>query len=249
MGREPKYARDSNPPRLNSAPQALSRKAMPPPGGSIEAGRIADGDPKTNPNAKSGGSIVPAVLMERIYLFVPPEEYAEAQASGARWDDVSKRWYIDGDGASAAYSRWLGDEEEPGFGIASEEAFVASAQTSCVRCRESIEVICIYCESGADRELGEPLRQFTVSNVWAMDSALAAQIARWRFYARGLGSSAEEDCFTNHCPHCGAAQEDYLLHAEPGDVFFGLSRADPGPVEFTQLEGRVEVSGDYSFEV
>jgi hypothetical protein len=42
----------------------------------MEAGRIADGDPKTNPNAESGGSIVPAVLMERIYLFVPPEEYA-----------------------------------------------------------------------------------------------------------------------------------------------------------------------------
>lgn len=187
--------------------------------------------------------------MERIYLFVPPEEFAEVEALGARWDDASKRWYIDGDGASAAYSRWLGDEEEPGFGIASEEAFVASAQTSCVRCRKSIEVICIYCESGTDCELGEPLRQITVSNVWTMDSALAAQIARWRFYGRGLGSSAEEGCFTNHCPHCGAAQEDYLLHAEPGDVFFGLSRGEPAPVEFTPLEGRIEVSGDYAFEV
>jgi Domain of unknown function (DUF5710) len=191
---------------------------------------------------------VPAVLMERVYLFVPPEEYAEAEASGACWDDASKRWYIHRDGASAAHSRWLGDEEEPGFGIASEEAFVASAQTSCVRCRESIEVICIYCENGTDCELGEPLRQFTLSNVWAMDGALAAQIAPWRFYGRGPGSTPEEGCFTNHCPHCGAAQEDYLLHAEPGDVFFGLSRREPGPVEFTPLEGRIEVSGDYGFE-
>jgi hypothetical protein len=42
----------------------------------------------------------------RIYLFVPPEEYAEVEALDACWDDASKRWYIDGGGASAAYSRW-----------------------------------------------------------------------------------------------------------------------------------------------
>ena len=35
---------------------------------------------------------------------------------------------------------------------------------------------------------------------------------------------------------------------DPEDVCFGLSRAEPGPVEFTPLEGRIEVSGDYSFE-
>ena len=44
-------------------------------------------------------------------------------------------------------------------------------------------------------------------------------------------------------------QEDYLLHSEPGDVFFSLAIDTPGAVEFTPLEGRLQLSGDYGFEV
>ena len=44
-------------------------------------------------------------------------------------------------------------------------------------------------------------------------------------------------------------QEDYLLHAEPGDVFFGISRAEPGSIEFTPLAGRIQLSGDYGFGI
>jgi hypothetical protein len=65
----------------------------------------------------------------------------------------------------------------------------------------------------------------------------------------GIGAGSEEDCFANHCPRCGAMQEDYLLHAEPGDVFFGISHAEPGSIEFTPLAGRIQLSGDCSFEV
>jgi hypothetical protein len=38
-------------------------------------------------------------------------------------------------------------------------------------------------------------------------------------------------------------QEDYLLHSEPGDVFFGLAIGTLGAVEFTALEGQVYLSG------
>jgi hypothetical protein len=38
-----------------------------------------------------------------------------------------------------------------------------------------------------------------------------------------------------------------FLHSEPGDVFFGLAIGTPGAVEFTALEGRVCLSGDYGF--
>jgi len=67
--------------------------------------------------------------MERIYLYVPPEEYAEVKASGACWDDASKRWYVDRDMVSATLSRWLGDGDDAQCGIESEEAFIAAAQT------------------------------------------------------------------------------------------------------------------------
>ncbi len=191
--------------------------------------------------------------MQRIYLYVPPEEYAEVKASGACWDDHSKRWYVDRDHVSAALSRWMEGDEDSGseaeFGISSDQAFVASAQTVCVNCHERIEVICIYGETGTDTETEELLSQFTLSNLWAMDSALRAQLAPWPSFGTAGDADSEEGHFANHCPHCGAMQEDYLLHSEPGDVFFCIPQAEFGSVRLTPLAGRVRMSGDCSFGV
>jgi hypothetical protein len=118
-----------------------------------------------------------------------------------------------------------------------------------VSCSKDIEVICIYCNSGVDTEIGDPLSQFTVSNIWAVDGALGKLLHRWPYFKKGVGEDSEEGNFANHCPHCGAIQEDYLLHSEPRDVFFGIAPGRPGPVEFTPLEGRIQLSGDYGFEV
>ena len=189
-------------------------------------------------------------FMDRIYQFVSPEEYPEVQASGACWDDASKSWYIGEGMEPASFSRWLGEEEgEAPFGIVSEEAFVASARSACGGCGNEIEVVCIHCKSGVDTERGDPIADFTVFNIWAMDGVSAKLIERWPHYRQGIGKDAEEGVFANHCPHCGATQEDYLLHTEPGDAFFGLAMDTPGAVEFTALEGRVCVSGDYGFGV
>jgi len=191
--------------------------------------------------------------MERIYLYVPPEEYAEVKASGACWDDASKRWYTRGDPVSAALSRWLGDEgdlrDEAEFGVTCDAAFVAAARVACTTCRERIEVICIYCDSGTDEETGEVMTQVTLSNIWAMNGALSAQLARWPFLKKAVGSNSGDGCFANHCPHCGGVQEDYLLHAEPGDVFFCIPQAEPGSVQLTPLAGPIRLSGDTSFGV
>ena len=150
----------------------------------------------------------------------------------------------------AAFSRWLAQEQDDApFGIMSEEAFVASARNPCVSCGRDIEVICIYCKSGVDTEMGDPLVDFTVSNIWAIDGVLAKQIQRWPCFRQGAGEDSEEGNFANHCPHCGAIQEDYLLHSEPEDVFFGVAMDTPGAVTFTPLEGRVYLSGDYGFSV
>lgn len=127
------------------------------------------------------------------------------------------------------------------------QAFVASAPSPCVRCGNEIEVVCIYCKSGVDTEIGDPIVDFTVFNIWTMDGVLAKLIERWPHYRQGVGEDAEEGVFANHCPHCGAMQGDYLLHSEPGDVFFALAMDTPGAVEFTALEGRVCLSGDYGF--
>jgi hypothetical protein len=148
------------------------------------------------------------------------------------------------------FSRWLREEEgDAPVGIVSEEAYVAAARSSCVRCGHDIEVVCVYCKSGVDTEIGDPLAEFAVFNIWAMDGVLANLMQQWPCYRKGGDENSEEGNFSNHCPHCGAMQEDYLLHSEPGDVFFGLAMDTPGGVEFTALEGRVCLSGDYGFGV
>jgi hypothetical protein len=191
----------------------------------------------------------PETRMERIYLFVPPEEYAEVEACGACWDDTSKSWYIPSDREAAPFARWSGEAGDTEFAIISDQALVASAFTACVSCHERIEVICLYCESGTDCAMDQPMTQFTVSNIGAMDGALASQLERWRFFRKVSGEGAEDGCFANHCPHCGAVQEDYLLHAEPGDVFFCIPQAQPGSITFTPLSGRIQVSGNWGWVV
>ncbi len=217
--------------------------------------------------------IAPPDPMDRRYLCVSPEEYAEVRAAGASWDQAKKSWYIAAEESPLAYARWLaGDEEIGEFTLTSEEAFVASAPVSCGECGERIEVICLYCVTGLDEEQGALLTRLTVSNIWAMDAALAEQLARWPNFrqvggaekvagarggagaegaagvAGGTAAAGGAGYFANHCPACGAIQEDYLLHSEPGDVFFALSPERPGPVEFTPLVGRVRVGGDIASE-
>jgi hypothetical protein len=186
--------------------------------------------------------------MDRTYLFVPPEEYPEVQLVGAHWDGISKRWYIGPDETPARFSKWLRfaeDDEE--FNIVSSQAYVAAATTPCQQCRASIEVICIHCGSGTVS--GEPLTEFTVSHVWAMDEDLTRQLLSWPTFRRVNGLEGESGDFANHCSHCGTPQEDMFLHDEPDTPFFDIPRAPPGAIRLIPLTGTTRLSGDEHFAV
>jgi len=86
-----------------------------------------------------------------------------------------------------------------------------------------------------------------VSNVWAMNEGLRTQLERHPFFKRIGGPDA--GTFANHCAHCGAVQEEYRLHSEPGDVFFSVMEAEPGSVTFTRLVGLEQLSGNFAFGV
>ncbi len=182
--------------------------------------------------------------MQRTYLFVPPEEKVEVQALGARWDAESKRWYIGAGEATAQYARWLPDaEHDEEFIITSADAHVAAATTACQRCRSAIQVICIHCNSGTVS--GEPLSQFTVADVVAVSNSLAEQLRQWPNYRE----VAEGGYFANHCPSCGAAQDDMYLHSEPEEPFFDIPSGAPTSLELTPLTGSIQLSGDEHFRV
>lgn len=189
------------------------------------------------------------MAIERTYLYVPPEDFPDVQASGARWDHDSKRWYLPGHATPAAFSRWLAESsEESGFNIVSEKLFVASARMRCQHCEADIEVVCLFGASGEDLETEEPLENFSVPSVWSVDAGLAQQLKRWPNFRMGE-TDGDQLAFANYCPQCGAMQEEYLLHEEPGDIFFGISREDPGRLIFTPICGRYSIGGNYSFVV
>ena len=185
--------------------------------------------------------------MDRTYLFAPPEEYPELQVLGAHWDGTSKRWYIGPDDPPARFSKWLSVEDDGGFNIVSSQAYVAIATIPCEQCRASIEVICIYCESGIVSD--EPLTQFTVSNVWAIDESLARQLLPWPNFRRLSGADTESNDFANHCSHCGTPQEDMFLHDEPDTPFFDIPRSPLGAIKLIPLAGTIQLNGDEHFAV
>lgn len=186
--------------------------------------------------------------MPRTYLFVPPKEKAEVQALGASWDAATKRWYIDAAEPPARYSRWLpGTEPDEEFTITSSAAYVAATTTACRHCHAAIQVICIYCQSGTVHD--EPLDRFTVSDIRAIDESLALKLRPWPHYRNVLAPGEQGDHFANHCPFCGAVQDDMYLHSEPDHPFFDIPSASPGSIELTPLKGSIRLSGDEHFSL
>lgn len=136
-----------------------------------------------------------------------------------------------------------GDDHVEAFNIRSEHAYLACTSSRCCRCRREIEVAAIYCQDGIASD--EPLEQFMVSGIWAMGPALARQLERWPSFR----FDAQQGCYANHCPHCGAPQGEAALHDEPDQPFFVIDPANTRSLRLIPLVGPVQLSGDYSVEV
>ena len=183
--------------------------------------------------------------MGRIYLYVPFEERLEVQRLGARWDNQSKCWFVD-DSEGARFRKWL-ETPELTHNISSDEAFVASTRTSCRRCRALIEVVALYCVSG--EVYGDRYGAFIVSDITAVDDALAAALRPWAFFGF-IADNARggRHYLVNRCSSCGVVQHDYFLHCEPRGPFFKVERAEAGSITLTRIPGRVYLSGNEGFE-
>ena len=184
--------------------------------------------------------------MGRIYLYVPFEEQEQVEALGARQDQDNKCWYIDSTVDPEPFKLWLGnaDDEEEGYAISSDHAYVACAKSVCWKCHSDIEVITIYCEEGMSDE--QEVIEFTVFNITAIDDALSMQLERWPQFRK----ESAEGYFANYCPHCDAVQEDNDLHREPDGAFFSVSSIAAGSViTLTPLMGLIQLNGDEGYEL
>jgi hypothetical protein len=186
--------------------------------------------------------------VQRTYLYVTPEEYKAIESHGAQWDNETKRWYIDAEQSPNDFARWLpfnDDAESPedtDFNVISDRAFVAAATVSCNECSTSVEVICIYCDSGSASD--EPLTEFSVSHIFSMSDALREQLHPWPNF-----QPTQSGLFVNRCHACGARIDDLYLHTEPGDAFFDIPTMPPGSIKLTPLTGTIWLSGSEHFQV
>ena len=132
------------------------------------------------------------------------------------------------------------------YSILSDEALVISGQAPCWKCGTGMEVICIYCQSGLVN--GEPLLNFSVSNVTAVDEALRMQLARWPGFHLARRGPGAGSLYLNHCPACGISQDDFFLHCRPEGLFFRFDDSSSARFAVTALAGLVRLSGDEGFE-
>jgi hypothetical protein len=186
--------------------------------------------------------------VDRTYLYVPPEESAAVRSAGGHWDEQLKCWYLEQGDDAARFARWLGVDSEPAeLAIISDEAYVAAATVPCCQCREPVEVICVHCATGTAS--GEALTQFTVTDVLAMDEALARQLSPWPGFRKIAATGFDGSRYANHCLRCGVEQDDRELHTEPGAPFFDIPHAAPGSIRLSPLAGEVRLSGDEHFTI
>ena len=132
------------------------------------------------------------------------------------------------------------------YSIVSDEAVVVCGQAPCWKCGAGMEVICLYCQTGLVN--GEPLMDFSVSNITAMDPALRRQLARWPNFRPARRGPGAGSLYLNHCPACGISQDDYFLHCLPEGVFFRFDDSTSAQFEVVALAGLVRLSGEEGFE-
>ncbi|MEJ0004843.1 MAG: hypothetical protein WDM77_00195 [Steroidobacteraceae bacterium] len=90
------------------------------------------------------------------------------------------------------------------FRILSDEAAVVSGQVKCWNCKATIEVICLYCQTGFVD--GEAMLDFSVSNISNIDESLRVQLTRWPKFHPVRRHGARCGDFANHCPRCEKPQ-------------------------------------------
>jgi hypothetical protein len=135
---------------------------------------------------------------------------------------------------------------DAGYRIVSDEAAVISGHVTCWNCQTQVPVICMYCQTGFVD--GEPMLDFSVSNVTRIDEALRVQLGCWPRYHPVLDRGSASDAFANHCPSCGKAQDDFYLHCQPGSLFFSFQAPIAQELRIHVLRGRIRLSGDEGFE-
>lgn len=165
-----------------------------------------------------------------LFLNVPYKEKDEARALGARWNPEVKRWYVDVPQEEyIKFAKWILRDTDDAI-IATEYIFIIEGQRTCWKCGRSTKVIGLgvgefihIFDAGNGPEYEGPEDYADSSEelhlAWtACEEDIPPKLRKYLMETysvkTGYSQTIGENCFANHCDHCGALQGNYYVFEE-----------------------------------
>jgi len=197
--------------------------------------------------------------MLRVDLAVPYRERREARNLGARWDAISRVWFVPEQRDPTAFARWLPASPPPN--IRAPGYYIASALAPCRRCRGQSPVRGFALDAGhetldVDDETGEVCWEMSDEPTllcyieFLAPPVAARMLASNSHYRYGFRRSTGSHYWVNVCASCGAKLGDYDTFCEPGVGFMPLTRDQAAGIRLQWYGEPFEAfAGGWSFGV
>jgi hypothetical protein len=188
----------------------------------------------------------------RLDLDVPYHDRHLARQLGARWDAVSRCWFVPPDTDPAPLLGWSVASEL--VNVRSHHYFLLQREQSCERCGVLSRVLGIALPAGhevrieADGEddwerSDEPTLLCFITQLEPSVRSRLRDESLW--YQPRLHTVGPQRYFANHCPWCRTAFEDYRLYATPGLGFDVLCEQEAATISVTSVASGFAGSADH----
>jgi hypothetical protein len=197
--------------------------------------------------------------MPRIDLDVAFVDKDEVKRRGARWDPVSRIWYVPEGTDPSQFRPWI--PVPPEINVRSPSYFLASSTHECPHCQRTTKVHGFILPAGhavlnvADFEVedewevgDEPTLLCNIEYLIPSVARFVATIAPTLRPGATLGAAAET--WLNFCEHCAGSLDDEEIFCEPGMGFLAFTEEDARRVALLTMQDEFgAVCGSFSIGV
>ena len=189
-------------------------------------------------------------MTHRTDLEVPFSEKDEAKARGARWDAVTRTWFVPLGVDTTPFQTWI-PETEDGLTKLLPPVFVVESSTACWKCGGRVKVGAIAASSFVESldDSAAELDLYLFSGITYLPTDLAAAVRTLNpGYRLRYSKTAGMKYYMNHCI-CGAQLGDFFMYSEPGGAFFPVEAEDAKSMKLHRVSTTrpLEVAGDPGF--
>lgn len=131
-------------------------------------------------------------------------------------------------------------ELQEGTNVRSTACTLAQSVGLCWRCRRPTALYSLGVAPGHERYIDDEwIPAHTHALLFSVEYLAPPMVCILRElapeYLMGSGEAPGGMCWLSHCQHCGAAQDDYWLHCEPGAAFLPVSAKAAEQIQIVDL--------------